>query len=504
MSMEHSTNIKTENIYKLFAFSFFLAILTYGFALTNFTISIDNEMPILSDFGLDLGRWGQNLILYHLFGGHLQYFSLILSLFLFSLAAVQISNLLKFTGFYAYCFCGLFISFPQLSYQLVFGMMAVVSALGVLLSVFSLDLFLKAYEEKHLPKKIVLFSVVALILMFTMTMYQAFVFIPVSLFLILFFQKTFENEFKIQLEIKKTLVFSTVVLISGLLYYISVKIICPLPKNGYVESFVSGGGFGDFIQNFIDMTRIHLSGNFYYGEKLYSLVPILVLILSVSFFLNKKHFIYRFLVLILLMISPITLSYFITSGYHPPRIYLTSNLIFAFILVFAISHFKVDTFKKSTFKIISASLVLIVILNIFFVTKLFLSANEIYKHDKRIAEKIDNIIQEKYPSFNMTEKSIYFYGYFPFEYHQKFRLDNSEIFGGSFYNWNNGNNYRIINFFREAEVAEYSMITKEKFDVVKDSIEKMPTWPDSESIKMINNTMIVKLGKDKGEALYFE
>lgn len=497
--MNTTQNFNISFLNKLFVFTFLLSALTYGFALTNFTISIDNEMPILSDFGLDLGRWGQNLILYHLFGGHLQYFSLILSLFLFSLATVQISSLFKFTGFSAYFFCALFISFPQLAYQLVFGMMAVISALGVLLSVFSLSLFLKAYEEKYLPKKIIFFSVMVLILMFTMTMYQAFIFIPVTLFLILFFQNTFENKFKISLEIKKTLMFSVMVLISGLLYYISVKIICPLPKDGYVESFVSGGGFGGFIQNFIDMTRIHLFGNFYYGEKLYFLVPILVLILSVNFFLNKKHFIYRFLVLLVLMILPFTLSYFITSGYHPPRIYLTSNLIFAFVLVFAISHFKLSSFKTT-----SVALVLIVFLNVFFITKLFLSANEIYKHDKRIAEKIDNIIQEKYPSFNTTEKSIYFYGYFPFEYHQKFRLNNSEIFGGSFYSWDNGNNYRILNFFREAEVAEYNMITKEKFDVVKDSIEKMPLWPDYESIKMIDNTVIVKLGKDKGGALYFE
>ena len=130
------------------------------------------------------------------------------------------------------------------------------------------------------------------------------------------------------------------------------------------------------------------------------------------------------------------------------------------------------------------------------------SNNKIFKHDKRIAEKIDNLIQYKYPTFCLSEKNIYFYGYFPYEYHQKFRLQNSEIFGGSIFNWDNGNNYRIINFFKEADIAEYKMLdNKEKFNLIKDSIEKMPTWPNQESIKKINDVVIVKLGNEKGQPL---
>lgn len=497
--MTNPTKIFEKSSYKLFLFTFLLGILTYGFAFTTYTISVDNELPISADFGLDVGRWGQNLILYHLFGGHLRYFSLILSLFLFSVAATQISKLFKFNGFVAFCFCGLFISFPQLSYQVIFGMMAVTAALGVLLCIFSLELFLKGLEEKSLPKKIALFSVIAIILMFTLAMYQAFIFIPITLYLILFFQKTFEDEFKISEEIKKGLSFAGIILISGILYYISVKIICPLQQGGYIESFVSGGSGGGFFSNFINICGTNLAGNFFYGEKLYLLASVLILVLSVNLFLNKKHFIYRLLLLLILIISPFTLSFFITNGYHPPRIYVTLSLVFAFVIAFSINHLKIGS-SKATITVVA----LIFILNVYFVTMLFNSANRIYKNDRRVAEKIDNIIQAKYPVFYTTEKSIYFYGYFPYEYHQKYRLEKSEIFGGSIFSWDNGNNYRIFNFFREADIAEYNMINKEQFDVVKDSIAKMPTWPDYESIKMINNTVVVKLGAEKGGKLYFE
>ncbi len=496
--MSNSANTTSGTIYKLFLFTFLSGILTYGFALTNYTISIDNEMPIFADFGLDVGRWGQNLILYHLFGGHLRYFSLVLSLVLFSVAAVQISKLFKFEGFAAYFFCGLFVTFPQLSYQVIFGMMAVVAALGVLLSTLCVQLFMKGYEIKSLPQKIALFSAVALILMFTLSIYQAFILIPVTLYIILFFQGTFEDSFKISTEIKKTLLFGAVILVSGLLYYISVKIICPLQKGGYIESFVSGS-MDNFFPNFVSISKSHLGGNFYYGEKLYVLVSVSIVLLLINLLFDKKRFIYRFLVLLFLIVSPFLLSYFITNGYHPPRLFLTTNIVFAFVIVFTLNRFKIISFPVTSIAIISIGL-----LNIYFVTKLFSSVNKIYKHDRRIAEKIDHIIQTKYPTFSTTEKTVYFYGYFPYDYHQKFRVDKSEIFGGSFFSWDNGNNYRIINFFSEADVAEYSLITKEKYDAVKDSIANMPVWPDSESIKMINNTVVVKLGKDKGGALYFE
>lgn len=497
--MSNTGNIKIEDFYKLFIFSFSLALLTYGFALTNYTLSIDNEIPILSNFGLDLGRWGQNLIRYHLFNGHLQYFSFVLSLFLFSISAAKIAKLFKFEGILAYFFCGLFITFPQLSYQVVFSMMADVAGFGVLLSVCSVELFITGCETKSKIKKVLSFLFVALIVMFALSIYQILILIPVTLYLILFFQKTFYPNFELKLELKKVFVFGGLMIVSVLLYYISVKIICPIQNGSYLSSYTSGNSDHTFL-NFITLLKENLLGSAYYGEKLYFIVWILILILTIKYILNKKYFIYRFLFLVFLLISPFLISYFITNGYHPPRLYLTSNIVFAFIIVFALKEFKLTSHSITK---IAVSLFLIT--NIYFITNLFFSVNRIYKHDKKTAEKIDYTIQNKYPQFSSSQKMVYFYGYFPYEYHQKFRLQNDEIFGGSYYNWDNGNNYRLNKFFEVADVAEYKMIeTKEQYNSIKDSIEKMPVWPDYESVKMINNIIIVKLGKDKGMPISVE
>lgn len=491
---------ENKSFFKLFLFTFSLALLTYGFALTNFTISIDNEIPSTPGLGLDLGRWGQNLIRYHLFDGWLQYFSLTLSLFLFSLAAVRFTRLFKFQNLSAYFFCGLFVTFPQISYQVIFGMMGDVAGLGVLLSVISIELFLKGAEIESMPKKIGAFLLVAVVLMFTLSIYQAFIIVPTTIYLLLFFQNTIGESFKLSTEIKKMLVFAGVVIVSILLYFLSVKIICPpMQDSGYLSSFTSGDTNNQFL-NFSSIWFKNLVGSFYYGERMFVLALVASFSLFVWFFIDKKAVLIRFITLFVLLLLPFIISYFITNGYNPPRIYLTSNLMFAFMIVFTLSHFKINYYKFT-----QTAIVLVAIINIYFVTKLFYTVNKIYKNDKRLAEKIDNTIQTKYPTFYTTEKVIYFYGFLPYEYHQKFRVDKSEIFGGSIFNWDNGNNYRLVNFFREADIAEYKMInTKEEFSIIKDSIDKMPIWPDPESVKMYKNIVVVKLGKDKGMPMYFE
>ena len=498
--MSTKIHFEDNNIYKLFLFSFFISIITYGFALTNFTLTIDNETPIYENFGLDFGRWGQNLIRYHLFKGHLQYFTLLLSLLLFSISVTRLTKLFNFQGFSAYFFCALFISFPQIAYQVVFGMMADIAALGFLLSVLCVEVFLKNIVEKSIPKKIIVLLSVSLILMFTLSLYQAFIFVPAVIYVILFFQNTFKDSFNLKIEIKSMAFFISVLIVSLFFYYISVKIICPpIEGSEYLTSFFSGKTDNHFL-NFCSIWLKNLVGSFYYGGKMFLLTSLSSLFLIVQFILVKKHTLIRILILLSILLFPFLMSSIITNGYHPPRLYLTSSLVFAFVIVFSINYFKINAMMIT--KII---VVFTVFTNIYFVTNLFYSANKIYKHDKKIAEKIDAIIQNKYPNFFTTEKFIYFYGYFPYEYHEKFRLNKSEIFGGSVFMWDNGNNYRIVNFFEGADVAEYNMInSKEKFDQFKDSINNMPIWPNQESIKMFGDVVVVKLGNQKGAPLYFE
>ena len=498
--MNNLLNKGFEKDIKMYFFTFFLSLVAYGFALSNYTLSVDNEIPILSDFALDMGRWGQNLIRYHLFNGHLQYFTLILGLFFFSVSAVRLSKLLKFENIYAYFFCGLFITIPQISYQVVFYMMSDIAGLGVLLSVISVEIFIKNIENSSKIKLFFYLLLASLIIMFATSMYQILILFPVTIYVIHFFQKLHNEDFNQKKEIKNLFVFAGLILFSIVLYSISVKIICPpIKDSGYLLSFTSGNS-NNMISMFFDIWINNLKGSFYYGEKLFIIVPLISVILLIRFFIEKKYFILKLLVLFFLILSPFLVSLFISNGYHPPRIYVTTGIIFAFLIVFFIKSFNINKYKYITSTFIS----LIIICNIYFITNLFYTCNKIYLYDKRNSEKMYDLILKKYPNFETTEKVVYFYGFFDFEYHQKFRLDKSEIFGGSVFHWGEADNYRVNNFFKLSNIGDFNMINKEQYDSVKDSISNMAVWPNEESIKMINGVVIVKLGDKKGAKLYFE
>lgn len=498
--MNNLLNKGFEKDIKMYFFTFFLSLVAYGFALSNYTLSVDNEIPILSDFALDMGRWGQNLIRYHLFNGHLQYFTLILGLFFFSVSAVRLSKLFKFENIYAYFFCGLFITIPQISYQVVFYMMSDIAGLGVLLSVISVEIFIKNIENSSKIKLFFYLLLASLIIMFATSMYQILILFPVTIYIIHFFQKLHNEDFNQKKEIKNLFVFAGLILFSIVLYSISVKIICPpIKDSGYLLSFTSGNS-NNMISMFFDIWINNLKGSFYYGEKLFIIVPLISVILLIRFFIEKKYFILKLLVLFFLILSPFLVSLFISNGYHPPRIYVTTGIIFAFLIVFFIKSFNINKYNYITSTFIS----LIIICNIYFITNLFYTCNKIYLYDKRNSEKMYDLILKKYPNFETTEKVVYFYGFFDFEYHQKFRLDKSEIFGGSIFHWGEADNYRVNNFFKLSNIGDFNMINKEQYDSVKDSISNMAVWPNEESIKMINGVVIVKLGDKKGAKLYFE
>lgn len=489
-----------ENTLKLFFFTFLLAVLTYWLRLTTFSITIDNETPIYSDFGLLFGRWGQNLILFKLFNGHQNYFSLLFSLFIYAVASVKLVNLFKFKDFSSFIFCSLFVTFPQFSYQIVFGMMTVISSLGVFIAVVGFELFVKYYNQNSKIKYLIYF-IISLSIAFLLAIYQAFLIFPITILVIYFLLRTFQEDFNIKNEIIKILIFTFITLFAIIFYYLSVKILCPPIQNSEYLSSFTGGSYNNIFDVFYENLKINLKGNAYYGEKIFCIASLSALILILRFGWLRILFVYRFLAICFIIIAPFVISFLISNGYYPPRIYLTSNMVFAFLIVFLIEQFN---FSKKLFTICIVTI--IVFINISNISDLFNSTNKIYDVDKKIAENIDETIQRKYPTFNTSNKYVYFHGCFPFDFHQKYRLEGSEIFGGSFFSWDNGSNYRIINFFSGASISEYKMVeTKEMYNTFKDSIKEMPVWPNTESVKMFkDNVVVVKLGENKGAPLFFE
>ena len=496
---------KKYSDYVIFSITLVVALITYGFSLINHSLTIDNEMQIFPDFAMELGRWGQNLVVYHILNGHTPFFTTILSLILYSVSALKIANLFEFENYSKIIFCLLFITFPQISYQIVFQIMAVIAGLGILLSVYFTEIFKNYTLKKDKKNKDHLqLAVAVLILVFTLAMYQAFIIVPVVLYTIIILLNTDKNDFVVKTTIKNGLFFVLILIISLGIYFISVKMFCEnIQDNGYLLSFISSGSNSqeNMFSVFYTILKENLKGDMYFGEKTYLLCTVGLLLLMTMVIYERKNIAIKLLMLLGLLLFPFIISLFITNGYHPPRIYLASNIVFSFILIKIIEKLN-KKYLTATNIIVSC----VVLYNVFLVTKLYQSSNKIFENDKKIAQKIDFLINSKFPEFYKSEKYVYFHGSLPFDFHQNLRVEKSEIFGGSFFNWDNGNNFRIINFINNVDYNNYKIIDQKIiYDKInQEELSKMPVWPNPESVKVFGDVTVVKFSDTKGVPLPFE
>jgi len=487
----------TKESVNRFLFSLAIGLISYGFALSNYSLSVDSESIIYPDFSLDLGRWGNNLIRYHLFKGHLPYFTMLLGIILMSLSALELTRLFRFKSLSAYAFCALFMSFPQMAYNLIFTMQADTVPLGLLCGILSYSVFETSFGKFFSLKGFLKLLGAATLLMFSLSMYQALLFVPVVIYIIRALQHSYSDEFELKSEVISGIHFAAFVLLGGLLYWVSVKLICPPIEGGYLSSYTSGPS-GNLLANFANYWATSVMGNQYYGAKIYLAVPIFGLFLLYRFVREKRFSFLRISIFLVLLVVPFLIGFFITNQYYPPRILVSTPILLAFVVVFAFE--KID-FPKPALIIVA----LMCLINVYFITALFNSNYKIFNYDKDTARKIDMVLRTEYPDFDENVNYVYFQGCLPYERYDKIRLPKSEIFGGSLFNWDNGSNPRIINFFRFSDIGYYKMIdNKEVYLKIKDSIEPMPVWPKKGSVKMIQDVMVVKLGKEKGANLWVE
>jgi hypothetical protein len=479
----------------LYVFSILVAIITYGFALTNFSLSVDSEMPAWDPASLNLGRWGNYFLRSYVFNGLLPYYTLLFGLIFLGITSVEITKILNIKGIYAYIFCLLFVSFPQHAYQLFFTMQADAVPLGFFLGTMSISLFLKQSKIKWVKILFNVFSV--LFLASTFAMNQALILVPFVLYILYFFIQINNSETDIKKEFKKALSFAGCFVIAILVYLLSVKIFVKSENSAYfLNSYASGKTSNPFI-DFFKILVDNIFGNHYYGEKPYILVFLGFFISLILFVKEKRNAWLKSLIFVVLLIIPFTMSFFIRSGWHPPRLYVSSPLVFVFVVVFVLQKLPKQYYNQLLF----ASLLLF-LWNSYYVTNLFYTQNKIFKHDLEIAKDISYKINSL-DGFNSESDFVYFYGGLPMSNHEKLILPKSEVFESSIFRWDNGNNWRIFNFFKFNDILYYRFLDDEKaFNKIKDSLKTMPVYPLNGSVKKIENVVVVKLNNERGSTMF--
>lgn len=495
-----NNTLNTDNIFKkyqsyILLFSvFFVSLLAYGYSLTNFSLSIDNETKIVPNYSLPLGRWGTNLIRYHIFGVLLPYYTLLFSLFFMSLATVIITKLLKLNFLYSFLFSILFITIPQLSYQFVFLMQADVIAIGFLSSSIALTIYINKVSENNRFTKWIWLAISAILIMFVIACYQGLFFIPIITFLAYLYTKSYSNGYNFKNLTIDIIKFCGFIFLGALLYYISIKTLFKMHGSGNFGGYTSGD-YSNVFSTFFEILWRNLKGTFYYGENTYVLTPIAAVLLIIYNFINKKNdHLVNIVIILGLLIIPFLISLPITNYYHPPRLYVSSGISFAFLIILAL---KIFNNPKLNFWFTT----IVIAINIFFITNLYYTNHKIYEYDVKIANRINNDIITLFPNLQ-KDKVVYFYGQLPIDNLNHIILPNSEIFGGSIFSWDNGSNTRLIDFYNFLNINQFKLLNdKELFNKIEPNISNMTVWPNVGSIQEFNDVIIVKLSEQKGKPL---
>lgn len=467
----------------LFFISLFGYFFVYGYELSHFTLSIDEEPRSNYLHTIAVGRWGDALLKrYFLPEPYIPFFSQMLAFIVMSITAVFVCRLLKFNATQSFLFVIMMIAMPQLAFQLQYTQQVDSYAIGCLFAVMStLHLF---FERK----KIFFFLFCVTYTSISIAIYQSLILIPFTMFLFYAYRENFDLVTLLRKAF--TLILITVI---GILLYAAITVFFLKYYNvndmGYFSSRINWLHYpmSTVLIDTIKNVSGYLFGNSIYGLETYVIAVFFFLHLSLKSIVRKKFFLP--FVLLSVLISPFLLMIFI-GNFQPPRALSSLPFCFAFLSAQSLSKLNVK-FSAS----ISFLLILIASAKC---NSLFYAEQLRHEQDVSYATRLLSKIYASCPDFNEERDYIYFFGSPNLAGAISFDK-NVDSFNQSWFNLFNGNNERIINFMKAAGLANFKIPYKDMSVIVQYQIKDMQTYPQSGSIKCFGeNTVIVKLGKDPG------
>lgn len=479
----------------LFVFSFLVALVAYGYPLFNFSLNIDGELRDNFAHTVSLGRWGHALLrAYILPEPFIPYFTMLLALAITACAAVLHAWVVGLNKLQSILFCALYITFPQFSYQFEFTNQAETFALGQLLSAVSVALFCLARDEKLSSRaKVVayIFSIVAYSL--ALGIYQTLIFVPPAILLARLLFSSRKKPVRIREDVND-LVFCFFIALASAAIYLIVSLIVQrvyeVDGSNYFLIFyqVSGISISEYFQSVIRSVLVVLKGGQSYGLLTFCLSSFVIIWCFVVVIWRRSLSVVwqAFLATSILMMP---LSMLMTSQYMlPPRTFVAENFTLAVLLTYALTLWR----KELSFGVVA----IISVIHISFITELFHSDTLARDSDVFLANRIVTTINQQVPDFDESVMPVYFHG--GYDNSHLYTLPNSEFFGSSFFDWDGGNNIRLVNFFRYYGIAQFLYADEDEMRDILPYVERLPTWPNPNAITYHNGVLIVKLGEKAG------
>jgi len=476
----------------LFAITLMASMLAYGYWLTNFVLNIDGETTDNFLQTISLGRWFHALLRMGLLPEpFIPYFTNAVALIFISVAACISALVLSLEGAKAVLFTCLFVSFPSLAYQFQFLNQADTFAVGYVLSSSSAYLFVRAASDTLRSKKLGWMVLACMLLSLALGVYQTLIVVPAVLIagrsLLKSDQETSIKQL-MQVSGFTTLFFAG----AAMLYALGVILsqgVTGASAQSYASNYLSSQPLMQYLRNVFAALYSLLLGRGAFGFSTYALATASSGYLFIGFLrLHWTEFLVKIMLVLFLLLSPFALVV-LSGNIAPPRTYVAANLSFAILFTAAASAVVNRT-------ILLALAVLLGIVHCAAITQLFHSDRRVRDADVQMANRVEAMIRLKYPTLDLSRSPVYFHG--GYENMATAKLPLSDVFGSSFFAWDGGNDMRIKGFFRFYGVADYRPVTADDVEKVKSSIAGLPTWPMSDSVALVDDVIVVKLGNSMG------
>lgn len=485
-----------ENTKLIFVLST-VALAAYGFELFNLNLSIDEEIhatysaPTLG--WISQGRWGMYLLNKFIMPYTIiPFIPLFIALIFHIIATLLILRSWEVTSEPDKFIVGaIYVTFPTMAYMYTFS--TINYGIGIGLFCIALSLFI--YSSNEGLKRF--FAVLPA--SFAIAIYQGFIPALVAVFLVYIILMQIRTGKLIVVHIINMAFIS---ILSLLIYYVVQKFILMIgivPGLTYVSDYFDVGFLQHYFYTVLTRIWLYLFLPVYLGgESVYSInmrgIGVLLFVSFIGLFVNllksKLSTISKILVtsfLLVLLILPF-ISGFLMQGYMSLRFLVALPTVIAGLVTLGMLN------GSKNFKIFVVILASYCIFQ--FVTStnhLFASSHLALEADRMLASRLIGRIEDVQAETDTKElRYIEIIGYYSRPSTEL--IPKIETFGASFFEWDQGNPYRILPFLQTIGFEELQPLPLQSRGQMIKIADLMPVWPDKDSIKIIDNIVLVKFG----------
>lgn len=504
MNQENLKAFIRANIYS-FAFLGIMLWVAYGMKLSHLSISHDTEAIIsvpdsLYDSWVSMGRYGL-LLLKKIFGLYqfnpwlasvLMFLAMMSGAVIWEYLFYQLANTKKGFGKISWIFPAFFLTAPMMAEQLSFELQAFEVSLAILITGVVLLLIWQGFIRRRYWYAVPAVLLLALSFSCYQTIIPLYMAAAAACFLIYYKrQERFWSSIFWMIGIMG---------VSFVIYELGSKValqIFQITPTNYLSDQILWGNTSvvQCVRNILYHIRDALFCRDIYYSMAYPIAVIFAIVLLVMMFRRKQKNFYLYLLgLLFLLLTPFIMT--ILLGQQPK---FRTQIVLPFVFGFLFQNFALELIEigknggKVLLRGITAISVILIFQQINITSKMFYSEYVQYEEDVRLAVKITDRIDQLNLGENPEEPVVIIGSRSP-------RLNPSayggyENPGNSFYEWCFKVEYGtfIIQNFWTTLGYDYHMPNAEQSSFAERYAEKMPSWPDTGSVRCEEGVIIVKL-----------